>query len=79
MKKGLRLSNFNPIYRAGKAISKVFDNLTGRGNINNIIINRKKVPIAAYFETRTRTRTRRKPGLGKNPDSCSDSRLRNPD
>ena len=29
--------------------------------------------------TRTRTRTRRKPGLGKNPDSCSDSRLRNPD
>ena len=37
----------------------------------------------AYFETRTRTRTwtrtRRKSGLGKNPDSCSDSRLRNPD
>ena len=29
--------------------------------------------------TRTWTRTRRKPGLGKNPDSCSDSRLRNPD
>ena len=29
--------------------------------------------------TRTRTRTRRKPRLGKNPDSCSDSRLRNPD
>ena len=28
---------------------------------------------------RTRTRTRRKPGLGKNPDSCSDSHLRNPD
>ena len=29
--------------------------------------------------TRTWTRTRRKSGLGKNPDSCSDSRLRNPD
>ena len=29
--------------------------------------------------TRTWTRTRRKPGLVKNPDSCSDSRLRNPD
>ena len=29
--------------------------------------------------TRTWTRTRRKPGLGKNPGSCSDSRLRNPD
>ena len=28
---------------------------------------------------RTWTRTRRKSGLGKNPDSCSDSRLRNPD
>ena len=31
------------------------------------------------IRTRTWTRTRRKPGLGKNPDSCSDSRLRNPD
>ena len=29
--------------------------------------------------TRTWTRTRKKSGLGKNPDSCSDSRLRNPD
>ena len=29
--------------------------------------------------TRTWTRTRRKHGLSKNPDSCSDSRLRNPD
>ena len=29
--------------------------------------------------TQTRTRTRRKPRFGKNPDSCSDSRLRNPD
>ena len=29
--------------------------------------------------TRTWTRTRRKPGLSKIPDSCSDSRLRNPD
>ena len=49
MKKGLRLSNFNPIYRAGKAISKVFDNLTGRGNINNIIINRNTFKHYAQY------------------------------
>ena len=54
--------------------SEVF-NFTINDVYNGILRN----PDRTRTRTRTWTRTRRKPGLGKNPDSCSDSRLRNQD
>ena len=45
--------------------------------INVLLLTVLYLSQVAYFETRTRTQ--RKPGLEKSPDSCLDSRLRNPD
>ena len=66
-------------FSALKRVKTYLRSSTTDHRLNHLLILHVHQEKVGILRNPDRTRTRRKPGLGKNPDSCSDSRLRNPD